>query len=286
MWDWTGASSELIFTLHRVLAMSQAEGLRYVVAATVMFALLLVWRLGRLPRFKIRKASPSAGQIGREAVNSAITIPTFQVTYLALTTVAYFVHLEVVGPSDSTLLYVLSFPAILLAHDCWFYWAHRAMHRKLLYRWVHHEHHRSFNPSPLTAYSFAVPEAIIEGAFLPLYVLLVPVWPETVLFFVVVQVFYNVAIHSGVEWFPRLIVTHPVLGWIAGVTHHDLHHSGVQANYGLYFRIWDRLMGTEHPDFVQIYEHVRSGDAQGDAYSVVRGRGRQAVAPSQAEASS
>lgn len=278
MWDWAGVSSELVFTFRRIVAMSQAEGLRYVVAAAAMFSLLLIWRLRNRQHYKIRKTYPAPKQIAREAFNSALTIPLFQLTYLAVTAAAYAIHLEVVGPSESTLLYALSFPAILLAHDCWFYWTHRAMHSKALYRWVHHEHHKSFNPSPLTAYSFAIPEAVIEGAFLPLYVLLVPVWPETVLFFVVVQVAYNVAIHSGVEWFPRLVVTHPVFGWIAGVTHHDLHHSGVQANYGLYFRIWDRLMGTEHPDFVRIYEHVRSREAEGDAYSVIRGRSRPATA--------
>jgi sterol desaturase/sphingolipid hydroxylase (fatty acid hydroxylase superfamily) len=27
-------------------------------------------------------------------------------------------------------------------HDAWFYWTHRALHWRPLYRWVHWEHHR------------------------------------------------------------------------------------------------------------------------------------------------
>jgi sterol desaturase/sphingolipid hydroxylase (fatty acid hydroxylase superfamily) len=31
--------------------------------------------------------------------------------------------------------------------------------------------------------------------------------------------------------------------------HHDIHHAAAQWNYGLYFTWWDRLIGTEHPDY-------------------------------------
>jgi sterol desaturase/sphingolipid hydroxylase (fatty acid hydroxylase superfamily) len=30
-------------------------------------------------------------------------------------------------------------------------------------------------------------------------------------------------------------------------THDDLHHAILRSNYGLYFTLLDRLMGTEHP---------------------------------------
>ena len=28
-------------------------------------------------------------------------------------------------------------------------------------------------------------------------------------------------------------------------THHQLHHDKYNCNYGLYFRLWDRLLGTD-----------------------------------------
>jgi len=37
---------------------------------------------------------------------------------------------------------------------------------------------------------------------------------------------------------------------------HDLHHEHGRYNYGLYFRWWDKLMGTEHPDYRRKFEAV------------------------------
>jgi sterol desaturase/sphingolipid hydroxylase (fatty acid hydroxylase superfamily) len=38
--------------------------------------------------------------------------------------------------------------------------------------------------------------------------------------------------------------------------HHDLHHSEGRHNFGLYFTWWDRMMGTEHPDYHARFETV------------------------------
>ena len=43
-------------------------------------------------------------------------------------------------------------------------------------------------------------------------------------------------------------------------THHDLHHQGPRWNFGLYFTLWDRLMGTEHPDYVIRFEAAATAD--------------------------
>lgn len=34
------------------------------------------------------------------------------------------------------------------------------------------------------------------------------------------------------------------------VTHHDMHHTSGNSNFGLYFTWWDRMMGTEHPQYL------------------------------------
>ncbi len=41
----------------------------------------------------------------------------------------------------------------------------------------------------------------------------------------------------------------PLFDFLTTTTHHDLHHAQAGWNYGLYFTWWDRLMGTEHPDY-------------------------------------
>jgi sterol desaturase/sphingolipid hydroxylase (fatty acid hydroxylase superfamily) len=35
-----------------------------------------------------------------------------------------------------------------------------------------------------------------------------------------------------------------------------MHHRLVKCNYGLYFNIWDRLMGTNHPDYEKSFDQI------------------------------
>jgi lathosterol oxidase len=51
--------------------------------------------------------------------------------------------------------------------------------------------------------------------------------------------------HSGWEVLPGKVVDGPIGGQLISATHHSLHHIRFNANYGLYFRFWDRLMGTD-----------------------------------------
>jgi sterol desaturase/sphingolipid hydroxylase (fatty acid hydroxylase superfamily) len=54
--------------------------------------------------------------------------------------------------------------ALDLLHDAWFYWTHRLLHTKPLYRRVHRDHHLSRAPTPFTGYSFHVAEAALVFA--------------------------------------------------------------------------------------------------------------------------
>ena len=39
---------------------------------------------------------------------------------------------------------------------------------------------------------------------------------------------------------------------------HNLHHQYFKGNYGLYFTIWDRLMGTMRADYDISFEEIKS----------------------------
>jgi hypothetical protein len=77
---------------------------------------------------------------------------------------------------------------MIVAHDTWFYWTHRAMHRPRLFRVFHRTHHLSRTPTPWTAYSFSVPEALVQGAFVPLFLLLVPTHYLGIVLFLGIQI--------------------------------------------------------------------------------------------------
>ncbi len=224
---------------------------RYVVAATLMTIILAVfWRAGVAER-KLQARHATAGDIRREILASLRTAAIFTLVSAGVLLASLHGWLTIywsfrkVGP----LYLVLSLPVMLVAHDTWFYWTHRAMHHPRLFKLFHRTHHLSRTPTPWTAYSFDVPEAIVQAAFVPLFLLFVPMHEVGLMLFLGIQIALNVLGHSGVQIHPAAFGPGRWLGWATTTTHHDLHHETGRYNYGLYFRWWDKLMGTEHPAY-------------------------------------
>jgi sterol desaturase/sphingolipid hydroxylase (fatty acid hydroxylase superfamily) len=138
---------------------------------------------------------------------------------------------------------------LLISVVAYFYWMRRALHSKMLFRRAHATHHRSRTPTPWAAYSFAPIEAAFEAAYLPLVLLVAPLHLFPIFFFLAHQIARNAIGHSGHELMPPGFTRSRWTGWLTTTTHHDLHHSEGRHNFGLYFTWWDRLMGTEHPDY-------------------------------------
>lgn len=224
---------------------------RYLVAALGMTLILrLFWRAG-LARRKIQTREAKPDDVRREISTSLRTSLVFALNgtlvYFCATNGIFTVYGSV-GSSGIPYL-LISTVAMILAHDTYFYWTHRAMHHPKLFRWFHRTHHRSVTPTPFAAYAFDLPEAIVQALITPLWLLFVPMHVVGLFAFVTFMIIRNVMGHSGVELFPRALADSRWFGWINANTHHDLHHSSFRYNYGLYFTWWDRLMGTEHPEY-------------------------------------
>ncbi|HEY5106325.1 MAG TPA: sterol desaturase family protein [Caulobacteraceae bacterium] len=249
------------------------ELLGYLVFAGAMFAVVaLLHRVGVF-RFRIRRGVAKVAQMRREIVDSTITLAVFQFAQVVFRVGALAFGIAFnLGHTIPTWQLALSFPLILVVHDAYFYWTHRLMHLRGLFTFMHWEHHKSRAPTPWTAYSFAIPEALVQGSFVVFYVAFFPATTATIVFFAFVEIIHNVAIHSGMDVFPRWLVTDKRFGWVAGSIYHDLHHATSNSNYGLYFRFWDRLMKTEHADFVRIYDYVHSPQNDGYAYRLIGAR--------------
>lgn len=223
----------------------------------------------------------------RELFRSLFSITIFQIAMAGSRVVAmgFGIFINLRNPEIPLWQFLISFPLIFVAHDAYFYWTHRLMHLSGFYRVMHHEHHKSFAPTAFAAYSFAFLEAWVQGSFLVVYVLLFPANTTIVVTFVFVEIVYNAVIHSGVDPFPSWMVTHRYFGWVAGSAYHDLHHRTSKWNFALYFRFWDRLMGTEHPDFVRIHNHIHSSANRGDAYKLLNPALSGAAADERSESS-
>lgn len=68
------------------------------------------------------------------------------------------------------------------------------------------------------------------------------------------QIAFNVFGHCGYEVFPQRFPRSRARLVLNSVTHHSLHHEKFRTNFGLYFNVWDRLMGTNHQDYEQRFE--------------------------------
>lgn len=232
--------------------------LRYVLGAGGVYLVVNVLLKRRLAHRRIRSGRADAPQIRRELLASARTTLIFATTGITIAVthslgwMPIYTDINTYGWG-----YLLtSFAMIVVAHDAWFYWSHRLMHHRRLFRFMHRLHHRSHNPTPFTSYSFDTSEAAVNALFLPLFAAVVPMHPAALFAFVVHMMLRNAIGHCGYEIFPARRNGRPLFGWLTTVTHHDLHHADGRYNMGLYFTWWDRLMGTEHPHYLR--EFARS----------------------------
>ena len=139
----------------------------------------------------------------------------------------------------------MSFFLYLAVQDAYYYWAHRLMHHPKLFRWMHAGHHRSRQPTPFASFAFDPAEAALTGWLLPGMVFIIPIHIALLIALLLFMSLVAIFDHSGWEILPRWLVRGPVGGQLISATHHSYHHIRFDRNYGLYFRFWDKMMGTE-----------------------------------------
>ena len=218
-------------------------------------------------KFKHSKIQPNHTQkksdFIREIYHSNITliIGIFVVPVLLFTPLEKYTNFKF---SYTELPYNLSlwwspviFLVVLVLHDTYFYWIHWIMHRPKLFKRFHLIHHKSHDPTSLAAISFNYPEAMLELLFNVFIILVIP-FDITVNFAVGLILFtFHSYVHLGYEIAPLWFRKSFLFNIFATSTHHNIHHSKTHYNYGLYFRMWDRIMKTEHPNYEAYYDEIQ-----------------------------
>lgn len=228
----------------------------YFLFATTAFVVFYFLLKNVLARRKIQKRFPKWSDYGRDIFFSLVTVAIFGVVS-GLTFHTFWDYTTIYKESYDQYglaYYLFTFVWMLFLHDTYFYWAHRLMHTKWLYRHVHKVHHLSTNPSPWTAYAFHPLEALIEAMILPLIAFTLPVHGSAIATFFFFQIAYNVYGHLGYELYPKGFHKTAIGKYINTSVAHNQHHARFVGNYGLYFLIWDRLMGTIRADYDEVYE--------------------------------
>jgi lathosterol oxidase len=236
---------------------------RYFIIAGLAYLIgYVLWRRA-LSSYKIQKTFPGASDYKREIGYSIVTmlifttVPTFVLTTPALAKhTLFYTDMHQYG----WFYFGFVFVAMLFIHDAYFYWIHRLMHHPRLFKVFHRVHHQSTNPSPWAAYSFHPLEALLEVGVYVLFLYIMPICKLHLLFFFLFMIIYNVYGHLGYELYPKGFNKTWIGKYINTSVSHNQHHKHFKGNYGLYFTIWDRLLGTMREDYDETFERFRQGE--------------------------
>ena len=237
--------------------------LRYLFFAGTAFSIFYIFKKRKFIKRKIQEKTPAGKQMWYEVRHSIYTAFIFALVGLGI---FYLKEIGVAkiysGIGEHGYIWpFVSFAILLIVNDTWFYWAHRLIHKPKLFRIIHKVHHQSHNPTPWASFSFHPTEAVMEIAFLPVVVCLMPVHTGVLIGFSIFSLAFNVLGHLGYEILPKGFTRHPFFRWFNTPTHHNLHHQKSNCNYGLYFNFWDWAMGTNHQAYHQVFEKIHERKA-------------------------
>ena len=238
---------------------------KYFIIASIFFFIFYVLLRNKISYKKIQLKFPRSKDYIREIIFSTFSIIIFSFPPILLLSIdririhtTFYTDINLYGK----LYLIFALPLMILMHDTYFYWIHRTMHSPFLFKKVHLVHHKSTNPSPWAAYAFHPLEAVIESLIFVIFLFTIPVHPILLTVFFVFSLLYNVYGHLGFELFADGFNKHWIGKWINTSVSHNLHHQYFKGNYGLYFTIWDRAMGTLRTDYDPAFNALKKRKKQ------------------------
>ena len=194
--------------LQMFLGIAVENWLRYALVAGIAWLLAYVIFKKRWRHRKIIQRAPAGADVRREMKWSVLTAVIYGlvgvVTILAGKTWGWQMYRRI--DSHGWAWFFASIGIAIVVHDTWFYWTHRLMHHRRLFKLFHRVHHESTNPTPWAAYCFAPLEAMAQACIFPLLAFTVPMHPLAFFAFMIWQIVFNVknAVMHPDEWFCQL----------------------------------------------------------------------------------
>lgn len=251
---------QILYSIYRWIALTPPILLtvQFLLITGAVFLFFYVWKKTKYFYLKIQQSFPDKKHVSREIGYCIVSSLIFGGVIWLVNLASHEGYTRVYRPIDKYgyVYFVFSIFLMIFIHDAYFYWSHRLLHWKPLFKKVHIIHHLSVNPTPFSAYAFHPVEALMQAGVIPLVVFTVPYNPLTLSIFLSYALIMNILGHMGFEVFPRRFATKKMSSWHNTPTHHNMHHRFVKYNFGLYFNIWDRLMKTNHPHYVKTFDEV------------------------------
>lgn len=221
--------------------------IRYFIVAGFFYWLLWVYKSPKFQNRRLNEQDPSPQVIKSEIKWSLLTAIIFSIPGAIMIEAWKLggtkIYVEI---SEYGILYaIFSIPLYMFLHDTYFFWTHKLMHHPKLFKTFHQVHHNSRSPTPWASFSFSLWEACIEALIIPVMAFFIPIHLGALAMVLTTMTVFGVTNHAGYEIFPK--------SWMRGIwgnamitaTHHNLHHRNYNVNYGLYFRFWDKLLGSD-----------------------------------------
>jgi ring-1,2-phenylacetyl-CoA epoxidase subunit PaaE len=241
-----------------------AKGLAQAFVPQILVITLVYWLVWKLfaPQFQRFRIQPvrraGASQVWQEIKNTFLVIlggvftsPLIMILQQKGYTTLYL------DPMQYGIGYLIfNTIVILIMADAWFYFAHRLMHHPKVYKYIHAIHHQSLDTTPYTTLSFHVLEPILLSGWVYIVIFLFPVSLVAIGINQVLGLFNNIKSHLGYEFYPKFFEKTP-LKYLVNSIHHNQHHTRYNGNYGLFFRFWDLLFGTEFDDYDEVVYEVK-----------------------------
>jgi lathosterol oxidase len=183
---------------------------------------------------------PSNVTVVKEIQRSMFSILIFSLQAIPLQLLFKYGLIKI--SKDTSMLYWGEVLFLFLWNEAHFYFTHRLLHTKWLFKRVHHIHHLSYTPTPFSSYSFHWAEALLLGFVIYLPILFYPFYLSSIILLPVLSILLNVIGHWSYDVFPNIVGQNNILKF---TIRHSLHHKYVKGNYGFLLPVFDAIFRTK-----------------------------------------
>ena len=233
--------------------------IRFLIIASIFYFIFYKIMKNKWIHLKIQSSFPTNIQLISEILYSVSSMLIFSFMVFLVFYLSHIGYAKIyfdIG-EYGIIYFIFSLILIMLIHDIYFYLSHRMMHNEKIFPIVHSVHHKSTNPTPWTAFSIHPVEAIIQLAWIPFIIMILPLHYYVLMIWSFNMTIFNIIGHLGYEIFPKKLMNYRLGKFIFSSTFHNLHHSSVNCNYGLYLIIWDDLLKTLHQNYKDHYNQIK-----------------------------
>jgi lathosterol oxidase len=154
-----------------------------------------------------------------------------------------------------------TFFVCFLVFDFCYYFAHRALHTKRLFRFHAHHHHLARVTTVLSGLSMSFAEVIVFLVFLVFIPGILSLFMQLSFYgwvsYVLFNTLYTVLGHINAEITPKVYAQKPFHWLVHPVIYHSIHHARMHRNYCFILSGLDRIFGTEWEDWKAVHQRNR-----------------------------